>query len=123
MIALSSSCFTLLIHGKIMKFLLRSDAPLRHVSPPKSSPVKQSPQISWSTWDDKKSDDEDCDTTSLCQNENILEQPLPTKQTYNWHSLVKSAGQHRQIDNETKNSEPMPKFHFDDSSFDALFED
>ncbi|CAF1204601.1 unnamed protein product [Rotaria sp. Silwood1] len=89
----------------------------------KSSSVKQSPQISWSTWDDKKSDDEDCDTTSLCQNENILEQPLPTKQTYNWHSLVKSAGQHRQIDNETKNSEPMPKFHFDDSSFDALFED
>ncbi|CAF0961344.1 unnamed protein product [Rotaria sordida] len=88
----------------------------------KSSPVKQSPQISWSTWDDKKSDDEDSDPPPIYQDENILQQPLPTKQTYNWHSLFKSAGQHRQIDNQTKNSEPMPKFDFDDSTFDTLFD-
>ncbi|CAF5123333.1 unnamed protein product, partial [Rotaria socialis] len=54
----------------------------------KSSPVKQSPQISWATWDDKKSDDEDSDPTPIYHDENILQQPLPTKQPRNWHSLV-----------------------------------
>ncbi len=89
----------------------------------KSSPVKQSPHISWSTWDDKKSDDDDSVPISIPHNENLLEQqPLPTKQTLNWHSLVKSAGQIHPIDNQTKNPETMPKFDFDDSSFDTLFD-
>ncbi|CAF2524177.1 unnamed protein product [Rotaria sp. Silwood2] len=88
----------------------------------KSSPVKQSPQISWSAWDDKKSDDEDSDPPPICEDKNILQQPPPIKQTYNWHSLVKSTGQHGQINNETENTEPMPKFDFDDSSFDTLFD-
>jgi hypothetical protein len=75
-------------------------------------------------WDDKKSDDEDTDPPSISHDENLPEQQLhPTKQTLNWHSLVKSACQTRQINNETKNSETMPKFDFDDSSFDTLFDD
>jgi hypothetical protein len=89
----------------------------------KSSPVKQSPQISWSTWDDKKSDDEDCDPPPISYDENLSEQSVSTKQTFNWHSLVKSAVQIHQIDNQTKNNpETMPKFDFDDSSFDTLFD-
>ena len=88
----------------------------------KSSPIKQSPQISWSAWDDKKSDDEESDPSPISHNENLPEQLLPTKQTFNWHSLVKSAVQTRQIDNQTKTSETMPKFNFDDSSFDTLFD-
>jgi hypothetical protein len=84
--------------------------------------MKQSPQISWSIWDDKKSDDEDTDPPLIPQDENLLEQPLPTKQPFNWHSLIKSAGQILQIDAQTKNPETMPKFDFDDSSFDTLFD-
>jgi len=89
----------------------------------KFSPVKQSSSISWSTWDDKKSDDEDSDRPPIItHDENSLQELLPTKQTYNWHSLVTSAVQTRQIDNQTKTSETMPKFNFDDNSFDTLFD-
>jgi len=88
----------------------------------KSSPAKQSPHISWSTWDDKKSDDEDSNSLPISHNENLLEQPLSTKQTFNWHSLVKSVDQIHQIDNQTKTSETMPTFNFDENSFDTLFD-
>jgi hypothetical protein len=87
----------------------------------KSSPVKQSPHISWSTWDDKKSDDEDSNPLPISHNENLLEQSLSTKQTFNWHNLVKSVDQIHPIDNPTKTSETMPTFNFDDNSFDTLF--
>lgn len=84
----------------------------------KSSPVKQTPNISWSTWDDKKSDDEDPNPPPISNDENLPDQPLLTKQTFNWHSLVKSAGQIPQ----PKNTETMPTFDFDDNSLDTLFD-
>ena len=87
----------------------------------KSSPVKQTPQISWSTWDDKKSDDEESDLPPLSHNENIPQPSFPSKQTFNWHSLIKSANENSQINNQTKDPETMPKFDFDDNSFDTLF--
>ncbi|CAF3795467.1 unnamed protein product [Adineta steineri] len=85
----------------------------------KSSPIKQIPTISWSTWDDKKSDDEEeTNTNSITHEKPNLQQLPSTKQTYNWHSLVTSTCANPQ----PKDSEILPKFDFDESSFDTLFD-
>lgn len=91
------------------------------LSPPRRpSPAKPSLAISWSAWDGNKSDDESENPTS---NENQLTDLPPTKQTYNWHSLVTSAGAATQTDRGAKPTETLPKFAFDDSCFDEMFND
>ena len=109
--------------------------PLTHVQPrevyvpiPKmteseTSPIKQSAHISWSNWDEKVSDDEDSHPSPPPRSANPCPPPPPsTKETFNWHSLVKSTCQRPPVAPSTKSSEAMPKFDFDDQSFDELFD-
>lgn len=87
-----------------------------------NSSIKRGPAISWSNWDDKKTDEEETTSTLTSHDENLPEQPNSTKQTVNWDALVKSAVSTHSIDQSKPNSETMPKFDFDDSSFDTLFD-
>ena len=84
--------------------------------------IEQAPQFSWSNWDDKKPDDANTASALTSHDENLPEQLNSTKQTLDWHTLVKSAVPMHSIDQPKQNSETMPKFDFDDSSFDTLFD-
>ncbi|CAF0964095.1 unnamed protein product [Adineta ricciae] len=107
-----------LINDSLMSRLLNNPRPQET----KLSPIKQFPSISWSAWDEKKPDDEDTDSHPNNPNDNNLPDLTSTKQTYNWQSLVTSAGQFRHANSKIDTSETMPKFDFDDSSFDAIFD-
>ncbi|UJR30621.1 hypothetical protein I4U23_018146 [Adineta vaga] len=109
-----------LLNDTLISRLLNNSRPPPEI---KSSPIKQSPSISWSTWDEKQSDDEETTPLSINQNENNLPDLSSTKQTYNWQSLITSAGQLQQTNTKTTTCEIMPKFDFDDSTFDSLFDD
>ncbi|CAF1225359.1 unnamed protein product [Adineta ricciae] len=107
-----------LINDSLMSRLLNNPRPQET----KLSPIKQFPSMSWSAWDEKKSDDEDTDSHPNKPDDNNLPDLTSAKQMYNWQSLVTSAGQLRQANSKTDTSEIMPKFDFDDSSFDAIFD-
>jgi len=90
----------------------------------KPSPVKQAPLISLSAWDDGDLDAEEPppNPPAITSIEN-LEQMPSSKQTISWENLFKSVNKTRATNNENKTSEAMPKFNFDDSAFDTLFDD
>lgn len=91
------------------------------------SPVRPSNLISWSNWDEPKSDDEadNPPAESLSLGSNPIQPTVNTnsKTMFNWQSLIQSTVPLKPIENQTKPTEAMPKFDFDDNSFDNLFED
>lgn len=96
-------------------------AQTRRVSPPRPSNL-----ISWSNWDEAKSDDEDDPSTSSSSHQiNVVQAPATTnsKSMSDWHSLIQSTVPLRSIGNERKPVEAMPKFNFDEQTLDSLFED
>jgi hypothetical protein len=85
------------------------------------SPVKASPSISWSNWDEHKSDDEE--TPVIPTTSNQIPSLANSKQMHNWDSLIRSTVPLAPLDNQRQSTDGMPKFDFDDQSFEAMFDD
>ena len=91
-----------------------------------STVLDQSPRIgvSWSNWDESKSDEEDSPSIpNTDENESTTTNVNNVKLVHNWHSLVQSTVPLRKIDNQSKPSESMPNFNFEEQSIDDLFEE
>jgi hypothetical protein len=111
-----------LMNDTLISQLLNNARPVPSAVLKDNAPIEQIPQISWSNWDDKKSDDEDVTSPLTSHDENLPEPPNSTKQTLNWDILIKSAIPTRSTDPPKQKSQTMPKFDFDDTSFDNIFD-
>jgi hypothetical protein len=85
--------------------------------------------ISWSNWNESKSDDDndnddnENNNNTTTTNVSSAQHSLTTnKQMHDWHSLIQSTISLQPTDHCPKQSEIMPKFDFDDHSFENLFE-
>ena len=54
---------------------------------------------------------------------NLVPPLANSKQMHNWHSLIRSTVPLAPVDNQRQSTEGMPKFDFDDQSFEAMFDD
>ena len=111
-----------LLNDTLISQLLNNTRPAPSAVLKNNTPIEQTPQISWSSWEDKKSDEEDVISPLTSHDENLPEASNSTKQTLNWHTLIKSAIPTRSTDQPNQSSETMPKFDFDDTSFDTIFD-
>lgn len=113
-----------LLNDTLISQLLNNTRPPPSAVLKNNAPIEQPPppQISWSNWEDKKSDDEDVTSSLTSHDENLPEPPNSTKQTLNWGTLIKSAIPSHSTDQPKQNCETMPKFDFDETSFDNIFD-
>lgn len=89
------------------------------------SPLRPKIGVSWSSWDESKSDEEDSiPTISVShEKESLQNKSNNSKIVHDWQSLVKTAIPLRKIENQHKPDESLPNFNFEEQNIDSLFDE